>query len=281
MINIIERYVLTLLISIVIVGCSSPSRQNPTAHSKADESKSQQVVLVKGSLSKDMVSFLIEKSDIRKGGYVVLIPTTYQAKSKSARLLQKAFYDQEVMAVHILNLLAESGKAGPDLSIKKSDILAIENAKIICILDGNDNHFMHFAQKSQLDEALLHAHKKGALITGLGKSTSLFGDFRFIVKNDTVSQKFDLFLSRGLGLLNSVVVGDMQLLNQHSKALRTKIKNKKVTFIGLNQNSAAWIGGPEAIVLNNANVAFVPFKSKGIRLGQGESFQLEQKVDGK
>lgn len=275
------RIVLILLLASFIVACSSQSGQKTADQSNEAASSGQQIIVASGSISKDLVGQMIEKSGIRKGGYVVIIPTTYQANSKSAKSLRKAFYDQEIMAVHILNLLAESRKSGSGLAIKKSDILAIENARIVCMLDGNENQFMHFARKTQLKQALINARENAALIAGFGKSAPLLCDFRFILKNDTVEQQPSMVLSKGLELLNNTVVDDIQLLNKQSKSLLKKIQNKEITFIGLNKNSAVWINDQQATVIGKPKVAFAPYNGKVSRLSQGDGFQLDQKAEWK
>lgn len=276
MLKVVEKWLMISLLAIIVAGCSSSSDPNSAENSNTKTSAEQLIISGNGPISKDMVELMIEKSEIKKGGYVVIIPTTYQANTKSAKSLRKIFYDQEIMAVHILNLLAESRKAGPSLSIKNSDNLAVENASIICILDGNENQFLHFARKTKLKQALINAQKNGSLITGFGKSASLFGDYRFLLKNDTITQQIQTFLVEGLALHKNIVVGDMQLLNQQQKSIRKAIQNKKITFIGLNKNSAVWFNGNQATVLRKSKVAFVPYKGKGVRLSQGEIFYLNQ-----
>lgn len=275
MLKAIEKISIILLLAALFTACGSQSGQKSADPLNTETSIGRQIILGNGPISKDLIDLMVGQSKIRKGGYVVIIPTTYQANSKYAKSVRKSFYDQEVMAVHILNLLADSRKAGSSLSIKNSDILAIENANIICILDGKEHQFMHFAKKTQLKQALINAQKNGALIAGFGKSASLFGDYRIIVKNDTNTQQNQMFLSKSLALQANTVVGDIQLLNQQQKSIRKIIQNKEVTLIGLNKNSVVWIKGQKATVLKKPRVAFVPYHVKGTRLGQGESFMLD------
>ena len=107
-----------LLFVALLGGCNS---QNKNTEKK-------QVFLMdstEGSLT--VITDAIKHSEIRKGGYVVIIPSQTKKDNRKANKIEKEFYGQEIMAVHVLNI-------NPNRSLNKTDIIAIENAKIICLV---------------------------------------------------------------------------------------------------------------------------------------------------
>ena len=94
-----------------------------------------------------VIADVIEQSEIRKGGYVVIIPSSTRNNNAEVTKLKKVFYNLEIMAVHILNI-------NPKSILKKTEILTIENANIICLV-GEDGKYLK--KKSLLKTPLVNA----------------------------------------------------------------------------------------------------------------------------
>ena len=111
-----------------------------------------------------VIADAIEQSKIRKKGYVVIIPSQQKKYTKEANIIMQEFYRKEIMAVHILNLNTKE-------PLKKTEILTIENATIICLI-GNGS--MQINNKSYLKIPLVNALKKNT---------------RFVVSNKEIEQQ--------------------------------------------------------------------------------------------
>ncbi len=256
----------------LLSACNSETGQQSSSQNKE---VNQQVFLIgNGTNLKETITDLVEKSGIRKGGYVVIIPTTFQPNDKNANLLRKGLNDQDIMAVHILPLLAETKNASSSFAIKNSDVLAIENARIICILNGNNNLFMRLANQTRLTKSIQKAKTKGTLIAGMGNAASIFGDHYYTMVKDTTLQKNKAVLRNGLRLLKNTVVDDITLLKNNWKRVRQDTKKKNFTFIGMGKNSSVWIKNSDAVVLSKNKISIMPPDTTAQRLGDGDEFRL-------
>ena len=157
------------LLIVFIYSCNFGSKNNSINKIENDQTQKQTLLIEKSPISKETVSEMIEKSGIRKGGYVVIITSPFDDAKSIANNLKQKFYIQELTAVHIFNF-------EPDSSIKKTELLAIENASIICVLDGNKTNFMKLANNNLLKKPLLNAYNNGCLIAGNGSIISSLGD---------------------------------------------------------------------------------------------------------
>lgn len=98
-----------------------------------------------------LVEDVIEQSGIKKKGFVVIIPVQSESAVKQAERIKQEFYKQGIMAVHILDV-------DPKASLQRTDILTIENARIICLLDWK----VPINEQGQFEESLSKAVKKGS-----------------------------------------------------------------------------------------------------------------------
>lgn len=155
------------LLIVFISSCNFGSKNN--SNNKIENGQKQTFLIENSHISKEIISKMIEKSCIRKGGYVVIITNLFDNSKSIANNLKQKFYNQEITAVHIINF-------EPDSSIKKTELLAIENARIIIILDGNKSNFMKLANNSLLKKPLLNAYNNGSLVAGNESIISSLGD---------------------------------------------------------------------------------------------------------
>lgn len=109
----------------------------------------------------DNISGLIELSELRKGGYVVIISTDKNSNNLEANKITKRFYSKQSTAIHILNFKFKS-------DYKKTDKLSIENASLICILVDENTQITKWKHIDEIRESIKLSIKKGGIITGVG-----------------------------------------------------------------------------------------------------------------
>ncbi|OQX73379.1 MAG: hypothetical protein B6D64_13905 [Bacteroidetes bacterium 4484_276] len=252
---------------IIIISACNPHSERKDFGVNGSKIIDQQIFLIgNGPNSKRTIGDMIEKSGIRTGGYVVIIPTSFNAKDSTAWFLKKEFYNQKIMAVHILEF--------PPYSSKNSDVLSIENASIICLLNGKKNKFMKLANNTRLKRSLTKAKENGALVAGIGRGASILGEYYYSKVTDTVSQKLKVFLKPGLGLLKNTIVDDIGFYRNNKKGIQQSSTRENFIFIGLNDRSCIWIKNDNALVLRKPKIVLItPGMPKKI-LVKGDSIKL-------
>jgi len=141
-----------LLLTFVLSECSSGA-------GKKDHT---QVFLLDNIAKVDLViEDVIEQSEIKKEGFVVILPGQSKKALKSAVVLQQKFYKQGIMGVHILSIDSKA-------NLLKTDVITIENAKIICLPIGSNKSL---DENSKFGISLLKAMKNGAFIVVNNKET--------------------------------------------------------------------------------------------------------------
>ena len=267
---------LSLLVSLIILisACNSSSNKEGVNESGSGNINQQIFLLGNGPYLKNTIYDIIDKSGIKRGGYVVILPMPSNKPDSSAHTLQKEFYNQQIKAVHILDFDDNFQQDISALSIKNSDVLAIENASVICLLSGRKNKFMSLANNSRLKKALQNAKAKGALIVGAGNGASVLGALYYNQVRDTISNELKILMKRGLGLLKNAIVDDIAFLNDHRKRIRKKITKKNFLFIGMGNKSSVWIKDSEAVVLSKTGIRLMSPDTTVIRLGFGDEFSL-------
>ena len=135
---------------LMIMSCNSnPFMKNHKAGEDFNFSKSDDMTLA--------VDAMIEVSGIRHGGYVVIIPGEGDLNKKLAQPLQKEFLKQNLIAVHIFRF-------NPDSIIQKTDLLALENAGIICFAGSDLKERLQSDIFSRTKAAVDTAKVKNALV---------------------------------------------------------------------------------------------------------------------
>ncbi len=144
------------LIIVLITSCNSNNGDN----SNKDMGNSQIFSIGDNPKSSQKVSEMITLSGIRKGGYVVIIPTSKKKNNSQTKGMKQAFNNQGIMGVHVLSIY-------PKTSLKKTDILTIENACILCLIGENPKQLL---KNSQLKRSLIKTMENGTLIGVGGKA---------------------------------------------------------------------------------------------------------------
>ena len=260
---------------IILISACNHSSTKDSFEKNGSGKISQQVFLIgNGSNSKWTISDMIEKSGIRKGGYVVIIPTSFIASDSNANVLKQDFYKQKIMAVHILEFPLYSSTGVSQTTIKNTDVLSIENASIICLLNGKKNKFMKLANNTRIKKSLLKAKKNGALIAGIGRGASILGGYYYSRAIDTLSQKLKIKLKPGLGLLKNTIIDDIVFFRNYQKGIQQNSTRKNFVFFGLNDRACIWIKNDDALVLRKPKIVLITPGMPKKLLCKGDSLKL-------
>ncbi len=169
---ILIKLTVVVLIIISIASCNS----NDKVTSIDKNGINQRVFLLENNnISDEIINELIEKSGIRKSGYVIIITPNDKNNTQTANNHKNKFYKQEIMAVHILKLDHNS-------ILKKTEFLTIENASIICLLGNNKQLTIN----TYLGKSLMNAVSNGSLIVLNGTKNKQL-EFVSILQNISVA----------------------------------------------------------------------------------------------
>jgi len=103
-----------ILFSILLLSCDSPSGPN-YKRDKEQRLRVKPVLLVEDELfTVNDVAELIDRSTIRRGGYVAILSTSLTTEDKAAIELRSQFYNKQIEAVHILYVKPHSAIKNTD-----------------------------------------------------------------------------------------------------------------------------------------------------------------------
>ena len=265
--HILNRIIILLIGFSLIILTSCNFNNNTNLLDNINQKKISNHILISGDSSNlhDDIANMIVKSDIRGGGYVVIIPTPDLKKDNNGQAIKEGFYKQQVMAVHILDI-------NPVSEIKNSEIIAIENATIVCLAGNKSYKLRRITKNKKVIDAFKTAYKNGALITGIGTASSFICEEYLWFNVHPESHK--VILESGLGLLKNTIIDEDELIRSSINEIQQLTTDSNYVFIGMSNDASVYINGTEGIILNGSSInVFSSFKD--IRtLNDGNSFSI-------
>ena len=223
---------LGLFIFLALLACNSENQKAASGPEGHDDITEKKVFLIgHGPNSKEVIKELVNVSGLRKEGYIVILPSRFEKSDSSVYYLKHEFNEQHINAVHSLEL-----KKGT--KIQRTDILAIENASLICIMDGGKKGLIRFARDSILHNALHNAYNNGATIAGYGAGASVLAEKLFI-ENKNYNQEIEegnitaekYKLVNGLGIVKNVIIENFDFLQNNKQKVEETIQKLNIPFI--------------------------------------------------
>jgi len=154
-----------LLLIVTVVSCNQGGKVKT-----AGNDTSGKVLIVRANEPLDSLILKLRNiSNIRQEGYVLIIPTENSTNDEKLKDIKREFYKQAVYAVHVLG---ESSKS----NLKKTDVIAIEKAEIICFTGNGSDSFYKWASANHMNAHLRAAYRKGATVAG---QKSVLSKFKF------------------------------------------------------------------------------------------------------
>ncbi len=203
----------------------------------------------------DWVEASVVFSNIRLKGYVVIVGIKSALKNEQA--IKKTFYKNEIMAVHIFNF-----KKGQIL--KKTDILALENAEIILFPEIKKDDYKIFINNPILRKVLRNARNNGALITAKGNSISMIGRYFFKQK----------LLYPGMALADNLVLDNFSFFEKNKTVVQKEVSQKQVTFIGIDDQSMILFNDKKGQLINDSKTVVVYPNKKSNTIEDQEIFSV-------
>lgn len=244
-----------------------------------------------GSRPDAMVERMIAESGIQSGGYGIILPMS-SASDSAVIYANEQFLSRKIKSVRGLTF-----KKGEVPSKAKLD--SVRSARIIYITGGDQNRFMDIVRGTEIEKAILEAHKRGGLIAGTSAGAAVMSkimitgnerkhsDYASTFKNIEAE---NIETNSGLGLIQGVII-DQHFLkrSRHNRLLSALIEFPDQVGIGIDEATAVLVKGETFEVVGDNQVLIIrnPQRSKNVingRLGArnlsmdiylpGETFQL-------
>ncbi len=255
-----------MILTFMLLSCTSEINHQHMNGAKDKPIVKQVFLIGDGAYTKQSIDELIKKSGIRRQGFVAIVPTSFLPNDENARALQNEFYNRLIRAVHILNL-------NPKSNIENTDILAIENASVLCFIDGKRNEFMNLANHTTLKTAILNAYEKGAVIVGFGNAATLLPNQYLYFNTDTIHSK-NIMFSPGLGLINKLVVDNRVNFKNDEAEIQNEVEKQQCIVFGLDDQACVWISDSNAIVIGEKEVRMISPGNPPAILQKGQKIKL-------
>ncbi len=155
--------ILILLLIVTVVSCN----QKENVKTAGNDTSGKVLIVHSGEPLDSLVLKLRNTSNIRQEGYVLIIPTEKSTNNERLKELKREFYKQAVYAVHVLDESSNN-------NLKKTDVIAIEKAEIICFTGNGSGGFYKWASANHMNEHLRAAYRKGATVAGQENVLSKF-----------------------------------------------------------------------------------------------------------
>ena len=194
---------------------------------------------------------IIDQEELLRGGYVVILPFYKKNNFNKANSIRFEFHKRQVMAVHILDVYTKD-------SISISDQVAIENARLICIVGDNTKNFIDYCRRSKLLDYINVAYNNStALCT--------FNDILLAMGEQYVSKKNVPKTKNGLGYIENSILSFIRKKSQ----IESNDNYKEKSIIEVNNSSCF-------AVYNGNNMVMIDGKTE-ITLPENTKITLERK----
>ena len=247
------KFTLTILICSLLFSCNSKDTGTDTSNYKLS-------FLSGNEFTKETLNKIINDSKLTKGGYVVIIPTSVQANDPNAQELRIRFFKNQIVAVHLISF--EEG-------VKRSDILAIENASLVCIVGDDIHDFVKFAYNSKLASTFSNAFEKGAAFFTVGNASKILGK-EYISTDTTIGKNQPIRKNNGLGILkNFVIYNELDNEINYKEMFDKSKEGENIYLMGLNDTSCVLINDSTSAEIIHGNVTIKQPGESSIALKQG------------
>jgi cyanophycinase len=248
---------------------------NATAFSQ--NSQGTLFIIGGGSRPASLINEMIDASDLKKGGYAIVLPMASSKPQENTASGVKQLVDNGVSAA--VGFHFEKGETP-----SPSKLDSLKNATLIYITGGSQSRFMDVVEGTAIETAILACFNNGGTITGTSAGAAVMsekmingkqalypdadGGFRVIEKGNTA-------LANGLGLIKTAII-DQHFVkrSRHNRLMTLAMEYPELKCIGIDESTAIIVKGKKARVVGLSQV-LVYDGSKGKTKTQGSKLGME------
>lgn len=264
-----------LLIIVSVFSLASCKLSDNTEKEQDNEIKGSLFIIGGGSRPDHLVNRMIDEANLRNEGYAVILPMSSSVADSAIIWASEQFYRNRIENVTGFNFLP-----GGDRPLHWID--SIKNASLIYISGGDQNRFMAIAGENEIEEAIHHAYKNGAVIAGTSAGAAVMSEL--MITGDELRypdytstfrtiESDNIKIGRGLGLVNTAIIDQHFVYrSRHNRLFTAVIEYPDQMGIGIDESTALLIKGNEAEVVGESQVMVFKnpdnsYKEKNIKLG--------------
>lgn len=223
------------------------------------KSKGKLYIIGGGKRPDAMVQQIINLANLRKKGYLVVLPMASEEPDSAAYYATKQFTDRGIC--NSLSIIFQKGD-----TIKQWWIDTLKNASLIYISGGDQKKFMDIVGGTPIHEAIVHAFQNGAVIAGTsagaavmsklmitGRKLKFPDDERYgqiVAKNIEVTE--------GLGLVKRIIIDQHFVKRERlNRLISVSIENPDYLCAGIDESTALLVSGDSATVCGIGQVVLL------------------------
>ncbi len=270
----IYKYYLPILLiaSLFLIDKSTAGESTP---------KGKLFIIGGGSRPDAMVNRMINEAELRKGGYVFILPMASEDADSAIIWSGTQFIKNGISRVIGYNF--KSGEIAPNNWLD-----SLRNASLIYISGGDQARFMKVVSGTPVYDAIHAAYQKGAIVAGTSAGAAVMSKM-MITGNELLHPKYNetfkciesgnIEFAEGLGLINNAIIDQHFVIrSRHNRLITAVLENPKVPGIGIDESTAILVSGNRAEVVGNSQVLVFRNTGKKSQLKAGKmggKIQLE------
>jgi cyanophycinase len=266
-----------IAIILFLASCSTQPKQ---------EQKGGLFIIGGGPRPNELMQQLVDISDIKNGGYVVILPMSSEEPDSAFFYIREQFVSLGIREIVCFNF-------APD-SIPQPWIDSLITSPLIFITGGDQNKFMKVAKNPNLYGALHQSLKNGAVIAGTSAGAAIMSK-KMITGNEHKYPEYtgnyrtieaeNIEIAEGMGFVEKAIIDQHFVYRMRMNRLITvAIENPEETAIGIDESTAIFVQGNTATVYGKAQVIVLRNQSKAKKMQHGllgeENIRLEVRLPG-
>lgn len=212
-----------------------------------------------GKRSPELLKVLLFESDLKKDGYIVILPMSSEEPDSAYFFARKQFTDMGINSDKILNF-----NTNDSLFFRSSMLDSIKKASLIYIPGGDQKRFMHIVLNKPIHDAIRIAYKSGSVIAGTSAGAAVMSKLmisgnqikypKYTGEFQTIEAK-NIELSEGLGLVDNVIIDQHFIKRMRmNRMISVVLENPSLTGIGIDEATAILVKGDSATVIGDNQV---------------------------
>jgi cyanophycinase len=224
------------------------------------QNKGHLFIIGGGDRSPALMQELVQTAQLSATDYIVILPMATSIPEESIA------YVSQQLSEHCQNRIASFNFTPEQANNRQDWIDSVQNARLIYVTGGDQNKFMDVVRGSKLYDALHHAYRHGAtisgtsagaaimsqiMITGAQKGDDDSGTFREIKSDYAVT-------SEGMGFLTDVIIDQHFIMRSRYNRLLSLLSDyPDKIVVGIDEATAVVITGKHAKVVGESQVVVI------------------------
>lgn len=265
---------LALVFLFFITACNPPAAKQQKAgiDKQQEAAKGELFIIGGGKRPPSLIKSLIQLSDIRDKGYIVILPMSSSVPDTSAWYAKKQFVEQGID-----NVVSFNFKKGENLPANQLD--SLKNATMIYVSGGDQRRFMDVVNETRIYDVMHTAYENGAMIAGTSAGAAIMskkmitGDEH---KHPKYTGEFRTIEANNIEIADGVGFTDQMIVDQHfvkrmrmNRLISIAIEHPEDLAVGIDESTAIHVEGNRFRVYGQSQVIVIENHKKNKKVQNG------------